>query len=282
MALKRLIYIPLLLLFFAASAQPPKYSDTFYDYAQPKGVAMEESVHINEQAFGQPVTYKLYKASVPSNYYLIFLHGTGEKGPLDGSLIDLVDKLGYPKYAKAGFEFPFNLVVPQSAGEHRNLMKFFPAYIKLKYNAQAIAVTGLSMGGYNTYDAKLYDNMDIICAIAPVCGAGRLTEVAKYPNINAWHFHGDKDPTVSYKTAKAFIDAFNTANDGPDIRFTLYPGVAHNAWDKAYSVTPGQDELLQWIIKQFDSTPFTGRFNVDEFKLDVLRVIEQMHQEGEL
>ena len=32
---------------------------------------------------------------------------------------------------------------------------------------------------------------------------------------------------------------------GADIRFTIYPGVGHDAWDKAYAT----DELYTWFLQ---------------------------------
>lgn len=209
--------------------------------------------HTTEKAFGNPVIYIEIPAEVESRDYVIFLHGAGEIGPLDASKLDLVLKHGWPKEAKNGKKFTFNLIIPQSqsvAAGHRNLVKYFPAYIKMKYNARSIFVTGLSMGGYGAYDAILTDNLGIIDGIASVCGAGRSTMMNDYREMTAWHFHGDKDSTVSYRTAKAFVDSYNTSHTSK-IKWTLYPGVGHNSWDKAYSIVPGEDELLQWVIQIF-------------------------------
>jgi hypothetical protein len=38
------------------------------------------------------------------------------------------------------------------------------------------------------------------------------------------------------------VDAAKKA--GADVKFTIYPGVGHNSWDKAY----GEPELEGWIL----------------------------------
>jgi predicted peptidase len=211
---------------------------------------------VKRSSLGIEVTYRLYKADPPSDNYVIFLHGAGEKGPVDGTELYEVERHGYPKHAKNGFKFPFNIIAPQSAVDHRNLMKTFPAYVKLKYKAKVIIVTGLSLGGYGSYDAELYDKLCIVDAIAPVCGAGRPTLMSEYPStMVAWHFHGDADQTVRWSTARAFITGYNSTHGGMPIKTTIYPGVGHNSWDRAYSVTPGQDELLQWMIEICNNAP---------------------------
>ena len=208
--------------------------------------------YLQVPALGTVFNFKHYQPIVPSNVWVVFLHGQGECGPVDGSELDRVDKNGWTKDAKAGFEFPFNIIAPQCIKDHREHIKLFPSFVKLKYNAELIFVTGLSLGGYGTYDALLHDDLQLIYAIAPVCGAGRLASVTKYRQIPIWHFHGENDTTVSIKTAKAFIDKYNALYE-PDIRLTPYPGVGHNSWVQAYSIQSGEDHLLQqfkkWIVE---------------------------------
>lgn len=229
---------------------------------------MRVTDHIKENALGIDVTYRLYESEVKSDYYLIFLHGKGEIGPLDGSSLNKVEIHGYPKHAKNGYEFPFNIIAPQVTSSHKYIVKALPAYIMLKYKAKAIIVTGLSLGGFGTYDAKLMDQFELIHAIAPVCGAGNRKITESYPPMNAWHFHGKEDDTVSWNTARAFIEGYNLLHAQKPIKVTLYPDVKHNAWDKAYSVSPGQDELLKWIIQQFNEAPKLGASD-EEMKRNV-------------
>jgi predicted peptidase len=231
---------------------------------------MKVSDHINESALGYPVTYRHYIPKVHSDFYLIFLHGSGEKGPIDGTLLDKVEVHGPPMHAKNGYEYPFHIIAPQSVGDHRNLMKSLPAYIKLKFNAKVIIVTGLSMGGYGTYDAAMYDKLCLVYAFAPVCGAGRSTLMSEYPSsMRMWHFHGDADPTVKWSTARAFINGYNDTHGGLDIETTIYPGVGHNSWSKAYSISPGQDQLTQRFIEWFNEAPVPD----NSVKLDSLKAV---------
>lgn len=212
---------------------------------------MKITNHVGESAEGKQVLYRLYETPAPSPYYLIVMHGAGEKGPLDGSLLSRVAKYGYPKHAHAGKIFEFNIVAVQTAeSDFHDLMKVFPRYIKQKYDAKVIIVTGLSMGGYGTYFAKYLDTDNIIYAIAPVCGSHSKYPASQWPEMRAWHFHGDLDSTVPLSGAVKFINAYNAVHTSK-IRLTVYAGVHHNSWDRAYSVTPGQDELLQQINAWF-------------------------------
>lgn len=207
--------------------------------------------HISENAFGDAVTYKLYRPVIPSGNYLLFFHGVGEVGPIDGSELFEVERNGYPEHAKKGFEFPFNIVAVQAQSSYAQIRKFLPAYIQLKYKADVIIATGLSMGGYCTFDIGKYDYLRIVYAIAPVCGGANKADAAAYPNLPAWAFHGDKDTVVPFSRSKAFVDEYNKTHE-IKFKYTLYPGVDHNAWDKAYA-TDG--ELLQWLIQKFEEAP---------------------------
>lgn len=211
---------------------------------------------IQGNVFGHKLTYGRILSGVPTKNEVIFCHGQGEIGPASGSEIYELYKHGWPKHAKSGFEFPFNITVFQATSSYANsaIVKYLPSFVKLKYGAEVIQVTGLSMGGYATFNMQTWDELGLIYAIAPVCGGGSTTAMKLWPEVNGWVFHGDQDTTVKYQSSKGPVDAYNAIHQ-KQIKYTLYPGVGHNAWDKAYSVTPGQDELLQWVIKNFEEAP---------------------------
>ena len=50
--------------------------------------------------------------------------------------------------------------------------------------------------------------------------------------------------TQSVNWAREWVAALRKA--GHDIKYTEYPGVGHNSWDKAYDT----DELYEWMAKQ--------------------------------
>lgn len=57
-----------------------------------------------------------------------------------------------------------------------------------------------------------------------------------------WAFHGDADTTVvperSYEMQKWVEEA------GGSCKLTIYPGVGHNSWDKAYR----EEKLNEWFL----------------------------------
>lgn len=235
--------------------------------------------HIQENAFGYLVNYKLYQPIIPSKNYLICLHGQKEVGPVDGSLLDKVEVHGFPKHAKNGFEFPFNIIAPQVVVGYHYLIKFLPCYIKLKYKPDVLNVTGLSMGGFGTFAMRRLDYFNLIYAIAVVCGGESIIHASSYPETKGWVAHGDKDTIVKYDRSKNFVLKYNETHN-QQMSYTLYPNVGHDAWNKAYSVTPGENELLQWFIMQFNEAPKNGQIeliqHLNEYKMKTINFINQL------
>jgi predicted peptidase len=208
--------------------------------------------HIQENAFGYKINYKLYTPVGGSNNVLLFLPGSGELGPADGSLLYLVEKHGFPKHAKNGFDFPFIIVVPQVATSYSTMKKFILPWIKVKFNAAKIIGTGLSLGAMALYELMLMDEYKHLDAIAPVCGKMAASLAPGCVDVPGWAFHGDRDTRVPYENDRAFIEAYNTSHVNK-IMLRTYEGAGHDIWDFAYSITNVYDNpnLYQWILERF-------------------------------
>ena len=59
-----------------------------------------------------------------------------------------------------------------------------------------------------------------------------------------WIFHGGADPTVPVSESRKMTEAIRAA--GGDPKYTEYPGVGHNSWDKAYA----EEEFARWLFEQ--------------------------------
>jgi predicted peptidase len=70
-------------------------------------------------------------------------------------------------------------------------------------------------------------------------------EVAKkIGKTPVWIFHGDADEAVPVANSRKMYEALEAA--GGDVRYTEYPGVGHNSWDKAYA----DRELTTWLFSK--------------------------------
>ncbi len=206
-----------------------------------------------KDAGGGEAKYVLF---VPPDYnpaksypLIVFLHGSGETGT-DGKEQATVG-LG-PAVKKREKTFPAIVLFPQShdrtwrAGSKdadRALAMLAEISREYRVDPKRVYLTGLSMGGFGTWSlaAALPEKW---AAIVPICGGGNPASAEKIKDLPCWNFHGDKDRSVPVKQSQAMIEALKKAGGKP--KYTEYPGVGHNSWDRAYAT----DELYDWLFKQ--------------------------------
>lgn len=105
-----------------------------------------------------------------------------------------------------------------------------------------IYVTGLSMGGFGTWDI-IVRRPKLFAAVVPICG-GDEAQAARIARIPIWAFHGGKDRTVKPLRSRNMVDAIKKA--GGKIKYTEYPKVGHFAWTPAYR----DPEMFAWLFAQ--------------------------------
>ena len=106
-----------------------------------------------------------------------------------------------------------------------------------------IYLTGLSMGGFGTWDlaARMPDR---IAAILPICGGGDDRVAARIAALPIWCFHGDADTTVPVDRSRIMIAAVKAAGGRPI--YSELPGVGHDSWTPAYR----DGFVLDWLFSQ--------------------------------
>ncbi|NZA27464.1 prolyl oligopeptidase family serine peptidase [Luteimonas sp. SJ-92] len=199
---------------------------------------------------------------------VLFLHGSGERGS-DGELPTRVG-LG-PHVQSRARDFPAIVVFPQAPAESEwsdNLAlaeaTLDAAMREFGGDPQRTYLTGLSMGGYGTWELALA-RPGRFAALVPVCGGLeapahrpglRVASVAGAPDAFAaaaqrlrdtpvWIFHGAKDDLVPPQQSRRMAAALEAAG-AADVRYTEFPDANHNSWDPAYA-TP---ELWEWLFAQ--------------------------------
>jgi predicted peptidase len=176
---------------------------------------------------------------------LLFLHGSGERG----SNLELVKKQGPPKLISQGQDFPFIVVSPQLPADYKDwspkALIELVNHIEHKYKVdkKRIYVTGLSMGGYGTWNLAL-EYPDRFAAIAPVCGGADTLRAAVLKDIPVWVFHGARDNVVPIEEDSAMVEAVKRS--GGCVRFTIYPEAGHDAWTETYN----NPEFYDWLLGQ--------------------------------
>lgn len=214
---------------------------------------------------GETIKYRQFMSDYDgkSKYPLvIFLHGSGERG--DDNEAQL--KWGVMNFASSHVMKNHQPIViaPQcpeglSWGNYdyeKMIMKSEPtkpmelllelieqAKENLPVDPGRIYITGLSMGGYGTYDA-LAREPNLFAAAVPVCGGGDVSKAATFAHIPMWIFHGAKDDVVSPQLSHDMVEALTKAGATPG--YTQYPEAGHFSWVPAYS----DMMMMDWLFSQ--------------------------------
>ena len=215
-----------------------------------------------------PLQYRLLKpvGYKPSKKYplVLFLHGAGERG--DDNQAQLMHAAKDFADEKRREQFPCYVVVPQcpksqkwsevdwskdSSELPKDASQSLQAVKELLdemietagVDPMRVYITGLSMGGYGTWDA-IARYPGFFAAAVPVCGGGDPTTVGSFSKLPIWCFHGDADTAVKVIRSREMIDALKAV--GSPAKYTEYPGVGHDSWTATYS-NPG---LYEWLFAQ--------------------------------
>ena len=113
----------------------------------------------------------------------------------------------------------------------------------LNIDADAVALTGLSLGGYGTWSIGA-QHPQRFSALVPICGGGDPADAAALAHVPIWCFHGDADPVVPVERSREMVEAVQSA--GGQVKYTELPGVTHNSWDPAY----GDPSVIEWMLAQ--------------------------------
>jgi len=115
-------------------------------------------------------------------------------------------------------------------------------------DAHRLYVTGLSMGGYGTWEA-IERWPDYFAAAAPLAGAGDPSKAALLVHTPIWAFHGAQDTVVPVSGSRDMVQALIQAGGHP--RYTEYPNKGHDLWDPGEVYSPTSDPtFFAWLFSQ--------------------------------
>lgn len=176
---------------------------------------------------------------------IMFLHGAGERG----SDLNMVKVHGIPKEIERGRKVPAVVIAPQCPADSWWDVNMLVGLLdeaerRYKIDRDREIVTGLSMGGYASWDlASRFPHR--FAAIAPVCGGGDPTKIAVAKDLPLWTTHGDADQSVPVAQTDNLVAALKAAG-ATNVRYDRMPGVPHDSWTAFYA----QDELYTWLLAQ--------------------------------
>jgi predicted peptidase len=195
---------------------------------------------------------------------VVFLHGAGERGSDNqAQLVHGIAEFNHPDNRQ---KYPCFLVAPQCpagkkwveldwSAKHsvlpadpgevgRLVLEFVEALPKeLPIDGKRIYLTGLSMGGYGTWDL-LMRRPDLFAAGVPICGGGDENEAGRISKMPIWVFHGALDPAVPVSRSRNMVAALEKAGGHP--LYTEYPDEGHASWVPAYRASA----MLHWLFAQ--------------------------------
>ncbi len=224
-------------------------------------------------ADGSKLLYRLLKPAnidAEKKYPLvIFLHGSGERG--DDNKAQLKNGVGAFSRPDSREKFPCFVFAPQcpkdkkwvdmewggaagTAPEDPGTME--PLVLgavdalgqEFTIDPDRIYITGISMGGFGTWDL-ITRHPEKFAAAIPVCGGGDKEKAAAAKPVPVWAFHGLADNVVLPVRSQDMVASLRAA--GGTAALTEYPGVAHDSWTMSYS----EPNLLPWLFTQRRGQP---------------------------
>jgi predicted esterase len=229
---------------------------------------------------GRSLPYRLFlppghDAPGASFPLVVFLHGAGERGTNNTSQLAYIDGLvTTTRTDHAAF-----LLVPQAPRDDywgsTGSGQWSPATqatldlmaaIESQYAIDATRryVTGLSMGGFGTWDL-VAGLPGVFAAAAPMSSWGDISDPSRYVGPRLWAFQGNADGVTPPGPARDTVLAIREA--GGDIRYSEVLG-DHGIWGPIYDDPYG--ELYDWMfdgvqppLAEWNYDPASGSVRID-------------------
>ncbi len=122
-----------------------------------------------------------------------------------------------------------------------HLVKFL--LMKYPIDINRIYITGLSMGGYGTWDL-ITRYPDLFAAAIPMSGGGDPTKMQLIKDMPLWVFHGALDKAVPVKGSRLLVESL--LKHGSNVIYTELKFGKHVIWKPLY-----ENRLLQdWLFSK--------------------------------
>ena len=219
---------------------------------------------------GYTLPYRLY---IPKNYdcgerypLVLFLHGAGERGTDNEAQINvgiakafedvtspIYDAIVVAPQCPVGSQW---VLTPWEKGNY--IVDNVPESRELEcvcgildecrdfYNIDEdrVYVTGLSMGGFGTWDMLARHGARFAAGL-PICGGGDASRAKMLKRIPIWTFHGSDDGAVPVAGTRAMFSSIKKEG-GEEIGYTEFDGYGHNVWDAVYT----DRQVIDWLFAQ--------------------------------
>lgn len=209
--------------------------------------------------------YQLYNSgSLKKRPLILFLHGAGERGndnqkQLSWGVNDIInhsislgeDPILLAPQCPEGFRW---VEVNWQDSSHSQpiepskplkiVMNLVDSLInKLAIDTNRMYLTGISMGGFGTWD-YLIRNPELFAAAIPICGGVDETKLNAIVSVPVWVFHGSLDTVVLTSRSRNAVSELKKL--GSKVLYTEYSELSHNVWSKTYENL----NVLKWLFNQ--------------------------------
>ena len=104
-------------------------------------------------------------------------------------------------------------------------------------------ITGLSMGGFGTWD-MIMRNPDLFAAAVPICGGADPDYAGEIAHMPIYTVHGSADPTVPVAGTRAMVEALKS--EGSAVIYKELEGEGHGVWNW----TAQNADVWEWLFSQ--------------------------------
>ena len=257
--------------------RPEKVTKIYSFVNEFRTVELKEEVY-EDPHNGNTIPYRIH---IPKKYdtskkypIILFLHGADGIGTDNKSQLTNTKKLLEYNYdlvtdaiviSPQSFEW-WNIDKEQEGDQKGTLSSVLHLLEEIQQtyscDSNRIYVTGLSMGGYGTWNI-LEKHGDVFAAGIPICGGGNPYNAAAFKDIPIRIFHGTEDNTVPFSASQSMYNSIINAG-GKKVKLIELPGVAHNAWDYAYT----DRDTFCWMLAQNKETNPSGKYQyIPVFKI---------------
>ena len=227
---------------------------------------MEARTYVN--AAGASLGYRVHAPAKvdPARRYplVLFLHGSGERGSDNAmqlvhgvwQILSFMKKSGKEGYLLApqcpaeqrwvdiSWELQSHRMPARPSASMALTVELVETFIKeFPVDPRRVYVTGLSMGGYGTWDV-IQRWPDLFAAAMPLCGGGDSHLAWKMRSLPIWVFHGDRDTAVPVVRSRQMVAALWQCD--ANVRYREYPDVGHNCWSMTYA----DHAVMEWFFSQ--------------------------------
>lgn len=193
---------------------------------------------------------------------VMFLHGAGERGTDNAAqlvhgvpqIIGYSERMGEraivvapqcpngAQWVDVPWGAPAHTMSPKPSVNMAKAMALLDSLVEqYPVDRDRVYVTGISMGGYGTWDAA-QRRPETFAAAMPICGGGDIACAARLKGLPLHVVHGDADGAVPVKRSRDMTAAVKAA--GGDVTYVEVPKAGHDVWTRTYA----DDAVLKWMF----------------------------------